>query len=101
MTARAKERLNILDDVILFLIGKLGKHGKREDLAACPFAFGKIALFIAQMAEAGLKVEGKRIINFRAYPTFSKEGTKRVAFPSWNSDCVLVEDMGPVRRPTW
>jgi hypothetical protein len=53
------------------------------------------------MAEAGLKVEGKGIINFRAYPTFSKEGTKRVTFPSRNSDCILVEDMGPVRRPTW
>jgi hypothetical protein len=81
MTARAKERLNILDDVILFLIGKFRKHRKGEDLAACPFAFGKITLFIAQIAEAGLKVERKRIVNLSTNPSLREKRSEGIAFP--------------------
>jgi hypothetical protein len=73
--------LNILDDVILFLIGKFGKHGKGEDLAACSFAFGKIALFIAQIAEAGLKVERKGIVNLGANSSLREIRSEGIALP--------------------
>jgi hypothetical protein len=48
---------HLLRHVFYLLAVELGEHREGEDLAAGPFGLGKIALTVAQLAEAGLKVQ--------------------------------------------
>ena len=75
----------------LLALRELGEDGDGEAFVGSGFGVWEVPFLVAEVAEAFLQVEWKRVIDFGADAVLCEEGSQLVAV--WNPDDELVVDV--------